>query len=90
MQLAVASSSLHACHEADGGESSSGPNKTHLHSSAELRQLAARWRAEPMGDDAERAERVARTLEWVAQQRDQRRLLQARSWCSRFASWLRR
>jgi hypothetical protein len=64
--------------------------KTHVHSSAELRQLAARWRCELLGEDQERAERVARTLEWVAEQRERRRELQVRDTCGRLMAWFRR
>lgn len=36
----------------------------------ELRELAVEWRARRDPDDAERAEKVARVLEWLATQRE--------------------
>jgi len=38
--------------------------------SRELRELAVEWRARRDPDDAERAEKVARVLEWLATQRE--------------------
>ena len=44
--------------------------QTQVMTSAELRALAAQWRAMQAPDDLVRAERIARALEWLADYRE--------------------
>lgn len=62
------------------------PGTAHVLSSAQLRELAAQWRVREVNGDHDRAERVATTLEWVADQRER----QARRPMRRLAAWLQR
>lgn len=51
------------------GEGSAWPRPRTL-TSSELRELADQWRAKRDPEDAERSEKIARVLEWLASQRE--------------------
>jgi len=57
-------------------------------SSAELRELAGQWRANRDADDAERAEKVARVLEWLANHREPKRRTRLQVVGDRISSWV--
>ena len=56
--------------------------------SAELRRLAAHWRATRDADDAERADRVANALEWLADHREPRPMSRLRQLGERISGWM--
>lgn len=57
-------------------------------SSAELRELAGQWRSNHEADDAERAEKVARVLEWLANHREPKRRTRLQVVGDRISSWV--